>query len=289
MASQLRLLSNVFKLRIGGAITLCAFAGMAITPGDSLPFWKIVLLGVAVFLASASAGAFNQYAERDLDARMPRTASRPFVTGVLQAGWHWPAVIAALLALAVGGAAWGLNPHAALYVFLGAFVYGIVYTLWLKRRTVLNIVIGGLAGSFAVLAGAAAISPELAPASITLAIVLFLWTPPHFWSLAMILHKDYAAAHVPMLPVVVGDAMAAKIILAHTLAVVAVSLVPVMYGMGVIYLAGALIGGAIFIRRSVELVRDPSRQAASRNFQASLLQLGLLLTATIADSALSLP
>jgi protoheme IX farnesyltransferase len=289
MVSHLRLLSNVFKLRIGGAITLCAIAGMAITPGDPLPFWKIVLLGAAVFLASASAGAFNQYAERDLDARMPRTASRPFVTGVLQSGWHWPAIIAALLFIAVGGAAWGLNPHAALYVFLGAFVYGIVYTLWLKRRTVLNIVIGGLAGSFAVLAGAAAIRPDLAPASIVLAIVLFLWTPPHFWSLAMILHKDYAAAHVPMLPVVVGDAMAAKIILAHTLAVVAVSLVPVMYGMGVIYLAGALIGGAIFIRRSVELVRDPSRQAASRNFQASLLQLGLLLTATIADGALNSP
>jgi protoheme IX farnesyltransferase len=91
-----------------------------------------------------------------------------------------------------------------------------------------------------------------------------------------------------MLPVVVGDAMAAKIILAHTLAVVAVSLVPVMYGMGVIYLAGALIGGAIFIRRSVELVRDPSRPAASRNFQASLLQLGLLLIATIIDPAVTL-
>jgi protoheme IX farnesyltransferase len=288
MASDLRLLSNVFKLRIGGAITLCAFAGMAITPGDPPPFWKTVLLGAAVFLASASAGAFNQYAERDLDARMPRTAGRPFVTGVLQTGWHWPAIIAALLFIAVGGAAWGLNPHAALYVFLGAFVYGIVYTLWLKRRTVLNIVVGGLAGSFAVLAGAAAISPELAPASILLAIVLFLWTPPHFWSLAMILHKDYAAAHVPMLPVVVGDAMAAKFILAHTLAVVAVSLVPVMYGMGVIYLAGALVGGAIFIRRSVELVRDPSRQAASRNFQASLLQLGLLLIATIIDPAVKL-
>jgi protoheme IX farnesyltransferase len=287
MVEQLRLLASVFKLRIGMAITLCAIAGMAVTPGPSLPYWKILVLASAVFLASASAGAFNQYAERDLDARMRRTANRPFVTGVF-AGWHWPVSIALLLALAVGGAGWVLNAHVALYVFLGAFAYGVVYTIWLKQRTAWNIVIGGLAGSFAVLAGAAAITPDLAPASIILALVLFLWTPPHFWSLAMLLHKDYAAAGVPMLPVVIGDAAAAKVILAHTIAVVALSLLPVMFGMGFIYLAGALIGGALFLKRSIELVGDPGPKAASRNFQASLLQLGLLLLAAIIDGAVNL-
>jgi protoheme IX farnesyltransferase len=181
-----------------------------------------------------------------------------------------------------------LNGYVALYVFLGAFVYGVVYTLWLKQRTAWNIVIGGLAGSFAVLAGAAAITPDLAPAAIILALVLFLWTPPHFWSLAIILHKDYAAAGVPMLPVVIGDAAAAKIILLHTIAVVTLSLLPVLFGMGIIYLAGAVIGGLIFLRRSIELTRDPGPAAASRNFGASLLQLGLLLLATIVDGALHL-
>ncbi|MGF1621722.1 MAG: heme o synthase [Rhodomicrobiaceae bacterium] len=288
MSGTLKKLTDVFKLRIGGAITLCAIAGMAVTPGASLPFWKIVILGLAVFLASASAGAFNQYAERDLDARMVRTANRPFVTGAFGTGWQWPAAIALLLGLSVGGAAWILNPHVALYVFLGAFVYGVVYTIWLKQRSALNIVIGGLAGSFAVLAGAAAITPDLAPASIILALVLFLWTPPHFWSLAMVLHKDYAAARVPMLPVVVGDAAAARIILAHTIAVVGLSLLPAAFGMGPIYLAGAVIGGAIFLKRSFELVHDPGPKAASRNFKASLLQLGLLLGAAIVDGAINL-
>jgi protoheme IX farnesyltransferase len=289
LIDRLRVLSQLFKLRIGGAITLCAIAGMAVTPGEALPFWKTVVLALSVLLASASAGAFNQYAERILDARMRRTANRPFVTGVYRPGPHWLAVIGLVLLLGVGGAAWTLNAYVALYVFLGAFVYGVVYTLWLKQRTAWNIVIGGLAGSFAVLAGAAAITPDLAPTAIILALVLFLWTPPHFWSLAIILHKDYAAARVPMLPVVIGDAAAAKVILLHTMAVVMLSLLPVLFGMGIVYLAGAVIGGVIFLRRSIELTRDPSPAAASRNFGASLLQLGLLLLATIVDGPLHLP
>jgi protoheme IX farnesyltransferase len=204
MGKTLRQVSDVFKLRIGASIALCAVAGMATTPGASLPSWKIAVLVLAVFLSSAGAGAFNQYAERGLDARMPRTRNRPFVTGVFRAGWAWLTGIGLIVALAVGAAAWALNAHVALYVFLGAFVYGVVYTLWLKRRSVLNIVIGGLAGSFAVLAGAAAITPELAPASIILAVVLFLWTPPHFRSLATAYREDYALAQVPMLPVIVA-------------------------------------------------------------------------------------
>jgi protoheme IX farnesyltransferase len=237
-------------------------------------------------LSAASAGAFNQYVERDLDARMARTRNRPFVTGRLRTGPFWPGVIAATLALAVGAAALALNSTAALYVFLGAFVYGVVYTVWLKRRTWLNIVLGGLAGSFAVLAGASAVDPGLAPAPMILAMVLFLWTPPHFWSLAMALHEDYARAGVPMLPVVVGDALAAKVILGHTVALVALSLVPVAYGLGWIYLAGAALGGAYFVAKSVALVRHPGPKAAMVNFKASLLQLGLLQIAAVADRLL---
>ena len=288
MAETLRQLSNVFKLRIGVAITLCAIAGVAVTPGASLTSWEISVLALAVFLSSASAGAFNQYAERDLDARMPRTRNRPFVTGVFQAGKLWLIIIGLILAFAVGSAAWVLNAYVALYVFLGAFVYGIVYTVWLKQRSIWNIVVGGLAGSFAVLAGAAAVTPDLAPASIILAIVLFLWTPPHFWSLAMGLHKEYAAAGVPMLPVVIGDVAAARVILVHTVALVIVSLLPVAFGMGFIYLSGALVGGGFFVLRSLELVRDPGPIAAMSNFRASFVQLGLLLAAAIADGSLNL-
>lgn len=275
---------SVFKLRIAVAITLSALAGLAVTPGSPLPAWKIAVLALAVLLSAASAGAFNQIVERDLDGRMDRTRGRPFVTGAMRPGAAWFAGIAFLLAGAVAAAALALNGWAALHVFLGAFVYGVVYTVWLKRRTSLNIVIGGLSGSFAVLAGASAVDPALAPAPVLLAVVLFLWTPPHFWSLATALHRDYAAAKVPMLPVTVGDAAAARVILAHTVALVLVSLLPVLYGLGWIYLAGAVIGGGHFVLRSVRLARHPCPATAMANFHASLLQLGLLLAAAIADS-----
>ncbi|MEZ5482524.1 MAG: UbiA family prenyltransferase [Porticoccaceae bacterium] len=147
--------------------------------------------------ASAAAGAFNQYAERDLDARMARTRSRPFVTGAASHNKSWLWLIAALLLISVGMACWMFNFASGFHVFMGAFVYGVVYTLWLKQRTVWNIVIGGAAGSFAVLAGAAAADPSLNMPSLLLAAVLFLWTPPHFWALAIVLHKDYATAGVP--------------------------------------------------------------------------------------------
>ncbi len=283
MAGTIGQLWSVFKLRIGLAIMLCALGGLAVTPGTMPEGWKIVVLALAVLLSAASAGAFNQYVERDLDARMVRTRRRPFVTGAFKPGPLWLGTILGILALAVAMAAWTFNFAVALHVFLGAFTYGVVYTIWLKNRTWLNIVLGGLAGSFAVLAGASAIDPALSPAPVVLAVVLFLWTPPHFWSLATALHKDYAAAGVPMLPVVVGDALAARVILGHTLALVLLSLLPALLGMGWIYLAGAALGGAYFVQKSLRLVREPGPKAAMANFFASLVQLGLLLFAAIAD------
>jgi protoheme IX farnesyltransferase len=166
---------------------------------------------------------------------------------------------------------------------MGAFVYGVVHTVWLKRRSWTNIVVGGLAGSFAVLAGAAAVNPNLEPEPVMLALVLFLWTPPHFWSLAIAGHDDYAAAGVPMLPVISGDEFTAKVILAHTALLVALSLLPAFWSMGPIYLAGAGIGGGLFLWTSIMLVRQPTRRRAIQNFLASLLQLVLLIVATVAD------
>ncbi len=283
MSQTLRQLASVFKLRIGVAITLSAIAGLAVTPGLGPAPWQIAVLAFAVLLSSASAGAFNHSAVADVVARMARTRHRPFVTGVYRAGALWLWTIALLLAVAVVGAGFALNPWVALYVFLGAFVYGVVYTVWLKRRTWLNIVFGGLSGSFAVLAGAAAVDPGLSAVPVILAVVLFLWTPPHFWSLAFALRDDYAAAGVPMLPVVVGEHAAARAILANTIALVAVSLLPVAFGLGWIYLAGAAIGGGLFILKSVALVRAPSREAAMGAFHASLIQLSLLLLAAMVD------
>jgi heme o synthase len=286
-AGRLRLFFDLFKLRIGLVIGFTAVAGLAVTPGPSLPGWQVLALALAVTMASAAAGAFNQYVERDIDARMGRTRRRAFVTGRLKHGPAWLATIIAIGAAGVGLAALAVNVPAAIYTFAGAFTYGVVYTVWLKRRTWLNIVIGGLAGSFAVLAGAAAVTPEsLGVLPLSFAVVLFLWTPPHFWSLAIAFRDDYAAAKVPMLPVVVGDARAAQAVLSGAALLVVASLVPALFGMGAIYLAAAIGGGAYLLQKSVRLARNPTRAAAMINFHASLIQLTLLLVAAIADAAL---
>ena len=146
--------------------------------------------------------------------------------------------------------------------------------------------IGGLAGSFAVLAGAAAIDQVPGPLPWLLALVLFLWTPPHFWSLAIANRDDYAQAGVPMLPVVVGPQRAAAIVLASTCALFAASLLPLAYGAGWAYAAGALGGGAYFVYRSWQLVRSPARAAAMGAFFASLVQLCALLASACIDAAL---
>lgn len=287
MVTTIKQFVNLFKLRIGLVISFTALAGLAVTPGAAVAGWQVAVLALTVLISSASAGAFNQYTERDLDIHMARTRQRPFVTGALRHGPAWLALIAALVTGSVLVAGFALNPLSALYVFLGAFFYAIVYTVWLKRRTWLNIVIGGLAGSFAVLAGAAVVTPELRAEPLLLAVVLFLWTPPHFWSLAIAHRKDYAAAGVPMLPVVAGDARTARIILASTVVLVAVSLLPALYSLGWIYLSGAVIGGAYFIAKSIRLVQNPCPATAMSNFHASLLQLSLLLTAAIIDAGMA--
>ena len=283
MTATLRLVYHTAKVRLGFLIMACALAGVAVSPGHELSAWQIAILGIATLVASSAAGAFNQLYERDLDKRMRRTHTRPFVTGRFKADAAWHSGIIAATLLAVLAAAWATNGLAAMYVFLGAFTYGVVYTVWLKRRTWLNIVIGGLAGSFAVLAGSAAAGATLSPAPLLLAIVLFFWTPPHFWALAYACREDYRAAGVPMLPVVAGDRLVTRTILAHALLTVGLSLLPFWYGMSWIYLIAALSGGGFFIFACIRLMLAPGISAAWRAFAASIVQLGLLLTAAIAD------
>jgi heme o synthase len=282
-----RLILDLFKLRIGFAIALTAAAGLAVAPGAAGAGAGTVVI-VAVLLASAAAGAFNQYVEVDLDRRMARTRTRAFATGRLVRSPGWLVLIAALVGGSTAAAAWLVNPMAALYTFAGAFFYGVVYTVWLKRRTWMNIVVGGCAGSFAVLAGAAAVSPEaaLGPLPLAFAWILFLWTPPHFWSLAIVCREDYERAGVPMLPVVAGEAVAARAVYAGTALLVASSLVPLAFGMGPVYAVGAGAGGALFLRAAAMLARHPGKDTARASFRASLVQLALLLVAAIADRLL---
>jgi protoheme IX farnesyltransferase len=286
VAIEVRAILNLFKLRIGVAIALAAAAGLLVQEGKAPGTAASAILVLAVLVASAAAGAFNQYVEVDRDRRMSRTQGRPFVTGVLEHRPAWLWAIAAMLLASVVSTSLATNGVAALYVFLGAFTYGVVYTVWLKRRTWWNIVVGGLAGSFAVLAGAAAVSPDPGRDAIALALVLFLWTPPHFWSLAIACKRDYAAAGVPMLPVVVGDARAARAILASAVLLVLASLTPFFFTLGWTYLVFAAAGGAYFLAKCAALVRRPMRMPARAAFLASLVQLCAVLFGAMLDVAL---
>ena len=277
-------LTNLFKLRIGIIMTITAVVALVVTPGQAVPLWQIAVLALTVLMASSSAGAFNQYYERDVDHLMERTKTRPFVTGEFSSeNPIWLISINMLLIAGVALAAYTLNGLAALFIFLGAFFYAIVYTVWLKRRSWLNIVIGGASGSFAVLAGAAVVDPGLGPIPILLAMVLFLWTPPHFWSLAIAKHEDYAAAGVPMLPVVKGDKVAAKAVLWNAILLVSVSVLPFFFGLGWLYLIGAISGGGYFIYRAAQLAANPTPKTAITSFLASLVQLIVLLIFAVLD------
>ncbi len=281
--SLARTVLGVFKLRIGVLIMVTALGGLAAAQGPAPGLAQVVVLALAVLVASGAAGGFNQYVEADADRLMARTRNRAFASGALPRSRWWLVGFAALLVLAVGSAAIVVNPVAALFIFLGAFFYGGVYTVWLKRRTWMNIVVGGAAGSFAVLAGAAAVHPDSSALPLLLALALLLWTPPHFWSLAIANSAEYAAAGVPMLPVVAGPERAARIVHASAIALVGVTLLPAFFGAGPVYLLGAAAGGAHFLRKTRALARTPQRATAMASFFASMVQLSVLLAAVVVD------
>jgi len=276
-------ISSLLKLRIGIIMMFTALAAMAVTPGQPLDGPEILVLAFAVLISAGSAGAFNQYFEVDLDSLMQRTQNRPFVTGRFHKSPLWLLLIVLLLIVGVASAAFILNGAAAFYIFLGAFFYAVIYTVWLKRRTWMNIVIGGASGSFAVLAGAAAVDPAMSPVPVLLALVLFFWTPSHFWSLAIAKHQDYANAGVPMLPVVIGDSRTAVVVMVNTLILVGISVLPFFYGLSGLYLVAALSGGGYFIYCNYLMILDPSAKIAMKSFFASLVQLVVLLAGAVLD------
>jgi protoheme IX farnesyltransferase len=286
MLAALEMTVAILKLRIGSFVALAALVGILTGNGPMQPLEALAFC-LAVLGASGAAGAFNHYLERDRDRLMARTRQRPFATGALKPGLIWPVTFTAvlvaslLLAWSVGGTL------ASFLVFVGAATYGLVYTVWLKARTVWNVVVGGTAGSFAVLAGAAAAAPPMEAAfgavPVILAAVMFLWTPPHFWSLAAARCDDYREARVPMLPAVSEPTFWAPTIFSHVACLVALSFLPLLFGMGAIYGVFAAAGGIPFLWTSWRLVRDPGRQAAMANFRSSLLQFALLALGVVLD------
>ena len=273
---------ELMKLRISTMIALTAVTGYAAVAPEVRP-GPALALALAMVLGSGASAVFNHVWDRDIDRLMRRTRGRPLAAGTASVQGAL-GLAAALLVAGLLLAVTAFNWVVALHLFLGAFVYGVVYTIWLKRRTWMNIVIGGAAGSFAVLAGAAVVRPDDWLLPLLLAVVLFLWTPSHFWSLAILLADDYRAAGLPMLPVVVGEQRTAWCILANSLALVAASLLPWAFGcLAPVYGAIAAGLGAVLVGLNLKLIASPTRKWAGWNFAASIpYLLGLFLAVVIA-------
>jgi heme o synthase len=252
-------------------------------PGTELVAWTV--LGMA--LVSGGSSAVNHWYDRDIDALMERTSSRPVASGRVAPG---AALGLGLVLGAAGVALLAVEVHwlAAVWALAGFLCYVLVYTVWLKRRTPQNIVIGGAAGAVPPLAAWAAVDGSVSATAVALFAIVFLWTPPHFWALALLLDEDYARAGVPMLPTVRGARVSAQQILLYTVLLVVASLVPVALGtLGWIYAVAAVVLGGRFIQLAVRLLRAPDdRATARRTFLYSLLYLALLFVAMGADSAL---
>ncbi|CAK0754999.1 Protoheme IX farnesyltransferase 1 [Azospirillaceae bacterium] len=275
---------ELFKMRIGVMIALSAVMGYcAIAQRFSVV--EVTVLAVAMMLGSAAASVFNHWYDRDIDREMTRTRNRPLAADSLQ-NPEWVLVIAAFLLVSGLGLAWWMfNAVVALHLFLGVFFYAIVYTVWLKRRTWLNIVIGGAAGSFAVLAGSAAVDPHRVLLPALLALVLFLWTPSHFWALAILLKEDYARAKLPMLPVLAGNKITARVIFVNSLLMVTVAALPWLFGeMSAVYGVLSMMLGALLLWCNWRLVQLPDREWARRNFFASMQYLAALFVVVLLDA-----
>jgi len=274
----------LFKLRICYLITASALVGLLSSPG-AFPVGRAAFLALATLAAAAAASALNHYFDRDIDRVMRRTRSRPLEQGCSPFAALVFAASLLLLSVVVSLAKLGFATAALL--MLGAFVYAVVYTVWLKRRSPANIIVGGLAGSFAVLAGGASNGTGLDALPVMLAAVMFFWTPSHFWSFAIAHREDYDRARVPMLPSVVGDRKAALFILVNTLFLVAASFVPVVSGrLGPAYCVAAVLAGVFFLYANIRLAKDASKNNALMNFRASMAYIGLLFIGVVLDAVL---
>jgi len=275
----------LFKLRIGFAIALSGLGGLMLATGQWPGVADMLLFGLAVMVAAGGAGAFNHYFDRDIDAVMGRTNKRPFASGQLSPSGVWPLAFFTQMLAGSVLAGWLFGALSGAFVLAGALTYALIYTAWLKRRSHWNIVIGGAAGSWAVLAGAAAGGTVLSPDIMLLTLVLFLWTPSHFWSLAIALDDDYRRAGVPMLPVTHGHRTAARWNLYNTTGLVAASVALAIIVDHPLFWLGVVAGCGWLAWTTLAMAITPTRPLAMRAFKASLVQLGLLLLALFAATA----
>jgi protoheme IX farnesyltransferase len=284
-AQRLRAFVSLTKPGVNRLIVFTVVIGMLLAPWP-IPLAQAVFGALGVGLVAAAAAATNCLLEAKRDAVMARTRGRPLASGQLTI--TEAATFAAALGFAGLGILYALVNPLTMWLTLCTFVgYAVVYTLWLKPRTPYNIVLGGAAGAMPPLLGWVAVTGHVSANALLLFLIIFVWTPPHFWSLALYRRHDYAKAGVPMLPVTHGVRHTRRQVLLYTLGLVAVSVLPFFTGMsGVVYLAIALALGAIFIGYAMALWRRYSDALARTTFRYSIAYLALLFAALLVDHCL---
>ncbi|HEX8550831.1 MAG TPA: heme o synthase [Abditibacteriaceae bacterium] len=277
------------KPRVISLLLFTTWMGMFVAKQGWPGLWLFIATGAGLYAAAGASNAINMVLERDLDVRMERTASRPTVTQKIAP--RDALRFAFLLEAFSFGILWiSSNLLTATLALAGLVVYVVVYTLWLKRRTWSNIVIGGASGAFPPLVGYAAVSGDLSPLAWCLFAIVFLWTPVHFWALALLIKDDYAKAGVPMLPVVKGDRYTVIQIIGYALLTAAISGLPLLLQVrGPVYIVSALVLNAILLWQSWALLKGVTRPRASKLFHFSMLYLALLFAAMAVDRTLWKP
>jgi len=271
------------KPNVMSLLLFTTLMAMLIAAGGLPPLLLVLWTMIGGALAAGASGAMNMYFDRDIDAAMTRTRTRPVPAGRI-APMHALAfgVVLAIASFVVLAAE--VNLLAALLALTGILIYVGVYTLWLKRTSVQNIVIGGAAGAIPPLVGWAAVTRRLDVTALLLFLIIFVWTPPHFWALALIAKNEYAKVGVPMMPVIRGDQTTKRHILAYSIALVALTLaLTPLHVMGTFYLACALLLGVLFIVLAVRVAREGSIAAERAMYKFSMLYLALLFGAMVID------
>jgi protoheme IX farnesyltransferase len=286
-ASELRDYWVLLKPNVMSLVLFSAAVGLYLAPGTLHPLLVLTAL-LCIAVGAGACAAINNGYDHDIDRLMPRTAHRPTAVGRIAPDEALAfGVILAIMSVMVMGL--GVNWVAAALLALTIAFYVFVYTMLLKRRTPQNIVIGGAAGALPPMVGWAAVTGDVGLASVVLFAIIFMWTPPHFWALSLYRMQDYARAGVPMLPVVAGRETTRSHILAYTLALLPVSLLPVALGFaGVVYGLIALAFGLGFVLLAAKLWRDRSQRTATRTFRFSIIYLFAVFAALVLDRVLNL-
>ena len=276
----------LLKPRVMSLVVFTGFAGLIAAPGGLHPFLAVVAV-LCIAIGAGAAGAINMWYERDIDALMERTRRRPIPAGRMapDAALAYGVILSLFSVMLMGLA---VNWVAAALLALANGFYVFVYTVWLKRRTPQNIVIGGAAGAFPPMIGWAAVTGTVGLEPIALFLIIFMWTPPHFWSLSLYREGDYAKAGIPMLPVVAGPAETKRQILIYAVLLAPLSLAPALLGAaGMLYGAVAFGLSLIFVLYALRVRFDRTLASARRMFGFSILYLFLVFAALIVDRAVA--